>query len=67
MTSPLAPRFLLNLHRFREISGVLIKYGFVDVLSALHLTPYRAAGRRVLAALGREVAPDLGRAQRVRQ
>ena len=42
------------------------KYGFVDVLRALHLTSYRAAGRRFLTALGRDVAPDRSRAERVR-
>jgi ubiquinone biosynthesis protein len=66
MTSAGSHAWLPNLHRFREISSVLVKYGFVDVLRALHLTSYRAAGRRFLTALGRDVAPDLSRAERIR-
>ena len=43
-----------HLRRYREIVSILVKYGFVDVVDALHLRPYLVAGRRVLSALGRE-------------
>jgi hypothetical protein len=33
------------MRRYREIVSVLVKYGFVDVVQALHLSPYLAAGR----------------------
>lgn len=56
-----------HLRRYREIVRVLVTYGFIDVVHALHLTPYLAAGRRMLAfAARREVAPERTRAQRVR-
>jgi ubiquinone biosynthesis protein len=54
------------LRRYSEIVGVLAKYGFVDVVDALHLTPYLAAGRRVLSALGRVAHPEPSRAVRLR-
>ena len=44
---------IAHVRRYSEIVSVLVKYGFVDVVHALHLTPYLAAGRRVLSALGR--------------
>ena len=40
--------------------------GFVDVVQALHLTSYRAGGRRLLAAVGRRVEPELSRPRRIR-
>jgi ubiquinone biosynthesis protein len=43
-----------------------MKYGFVDVVQALHLSPYLAAGRRLLSAVGRDVTPALSRAKRLR-
>lgn len=60
------PVWVTHLKRYREIIAVLVKYGFVDVVQALRLTPYLAAGRRVLSAVGREVSPDLARPQRLR-
>jgi hypothetical protein len=33
-----------------EIVAVFAKYGFVDAVRALHLTPYLHAGRRMLGA-----------------
>ncbi|HEY7187562.1 MAG TPA: hypothetical protein VH436_13500 [Vicinamibacterales bacterium] len=45
---------------------MLVKYGFVDVVDALHLTPYLAAGRRVLAAFGRAGHGEPNRAVRMR-
>ena len=60
-------RRILHVRRYREIVGILVTYGFVDVVQALHLTPYLAAGRRVLAAVGgHEVVPGRSRAQRLR-
>ncbi len=55
-----------HVRRYSEIVSVLVKYGFVDVVHALHLTPYLAAGRRVLSALGRDVDRELSRARRLR-
>jgi ubiquinone biosynthesis protein len=56
-----------HLRRYREIVRVLVTYGFVDVVHALHLTAYLAAGRRMLAfAARREVTPERSRAQRLR-
>ena len=55
-----------HMRRYSEIVGVLVKYGFVDVVHALHLTSYVAAGRRLLSALGRDGRPELSRAQRLR-
>lgn len=57
---------LAHLRRYRQIVAVLVKYGFVDVVHALHLTPYLAAGRRVLSAAGGHVDAELGRPQRMR-
>jgi ubiquinone biosynthesis protein len=60
-------RRILHVRRYREIVGVLVTYGFVDVVQALHLTPYLAAGRRVLSAVGgHEAVPERSRAQRLR-
>jgi ubiquinone biosynthesis protein len=52
--------------RYAEIVAVLVKYGFVDAVRTLHLTPYLRAGRRLLAAAGRPLPPELGRARRIR-
>jgi ubiquinone biosynthesis protein len=56
-----------HARRYAEIVAAFVKYGFVDVVRALHLTPYLRAGRRLLAAAGRPVAPEADRAQRFRQ
>jgi hypothetical protein len=55
-----------HVRRYSEIVGVLVKYGFVDVVHALHLTPYLAASRRVLSALGRASHDDPTGARRLR-
>lgn len=55
-----------HLRRYREIARVLVKYGFVDVVHALHLTPYLAAGRRLFSGAGAAVDPQLSRASRIR-
>ena len=56
-----------HARRYAEIVGVFVRYGFVDAVRALHLTPYLNAGRRMLAAAGRPVTPDANKAQRFRQ
>jgi ubiquinone biosynthesis protein len=55
-----------HVRRYAEIAGVLVRYGFVDVVESLHLRSYLAAGRRVLSLLGRPVQPDASRAVRLR-
>jgi ubiquinone biosynthesis protein len=55
-----------HMRRYSEIVGVLVRYGFVDVVHALHLTPYLAGGRRVLTALGRDGHAELSRPHRLR-
>lgn len=55
-----------EMRRFAEIASILVKYGFVDVVDALHLTPYLAAGRWVWSALGGERRQPLARAVRLR-
>lgn len=55
-----------HMRRYSEIVGVLVKYGFVDVVHALHLTSYVAAGRRLLSVFGRDSSPELSRAERLR-
>ena len=66
---PMGKRVLprvVHLRRYTEIVSILVKYGFVDVIDALHLTPYLAVGRRVLCALGHEGHPAQSRAVRLR-
>lgn len=55
-----------HARRYGEIVAVFVKYGFVDVVRAAHLTPYLRAGRRLLAAAGRPAPPEANRAQRLR-
>ena len=55
-----------HMRRYSEIVTVLVRYGFVDVVHALHLTSYLAAGRRVLSALGRDGHTELSRPARIR-
>jgi ubiquinone biosynthesis protein len=55
-----------HVRRYGEIVGVLVRYGFSDVVRALHLSPYVAAGRRLLAALGRDGHDEVSRARRLR-
>jgi ubiquinone biosynthesis protein len=54
------------MRRFAEIATVLVKYGFVDVVDALHLRPYLAASRRVLSAFGGRAHSEPSRAVRLR-
>ena len=55
-----------HVRRYSEIVAILVKYGFVDIVHSLHLTPYLAASRRVLSLVGREPTPELSRAKRLR-
>src|SRR5688572_22409594 len=55
-----------HMRRYSEIVGLLVKYGFVDGVHALHLTSYVAAGRRLLSVFGRDSSPELSRAERLR-
>ena len=55
-----------HVRRYSEIVAILVKFGFVDAVHALHLSPYVAAGRRVLSLVGRDVAPEAPRAVRLR-
>lgn len=55
-----------HVRRYSEIVAVLVKYAFVDVVHALHLSPYLAAGRRLMSAVGRSAPPESGRAERIR-
>jgi ubiquinone biosynthesis protein len=70
MTPALAPpdgiSRVAHVRRYSEIVGVLVKYGFVDVVDALHLRPYLAAGRQLLAALGHDGHPEPSRPVRLR-
>jgi ubiquinone biosynthesis protein len=59
-------RRMTHVRRYSEIVAILVKYGFVDVVRALHLMPYLAAGRRVLSFAGRGPGPDFSRAKRLR-
>lgn len=52
--------------RYSEIAAVLVRYGFVDVVRALHLSPYLKAGRRLMSAVGREAQPEADRPTRIR-
>ena len=55
-----------QIRRYREIVAVLVKYGFIDVVHALHLTSYLAVGRRLLSAAGHDTGPDHTKSQRFR-
>ena len=61
-----AVRRVTHVRRYGEIVAVLVRYGFTDVVRALHLTSYLAAGRRALSMFGRDPRSDLSRAQRLR-
>ena len=57
---------IAHARRYAEIVTVLVKYGFDDAVRALHLGASMRAGRRLLAAAGRRVEPEAGRARRIR-
>ncbi len=54
------------LRRYREIIGVLVKYGFEDVVDRMGLARYQALGRRLFRLGERPGAKRLTRAARVR-
>ena len=47
-----------HVRRYTEIVAILVRYGFVDVVEALHLRPYLAAGRRMLSTFGRPLRTE---------
>ncbi|MCC6382069.1 MAG: ubiquinone biosynthesis protein UbiB [Dehalococcoidia bacterium] len=57
-----------QLRRLREIVGVFVRYGFVDVVGRMHLAPYLAFGRRVFFPWRKQGSEggELTRAQRLR-
>jgi len=55
-----------QLRRLREIVTVLAKYGFPDVVAALHLEPMLALGRRLALRRGAE-GPRATQGERLRQ
>jgi ubiquinone biosynthesis protein len=57
---------LAHMRRYSEIAATLVRYGFVDVVEALHLTPYLKAGRRLVSAFGRAAPVNTSRARRLR-
>jgi ubiquinone biosynthesis protein len=57
---------LAHMRRYSEIAATLVRYGFVDVVRALHLTPSLNAGRRLASALGRGAPAHNSRARRLR-
>lgn len=59
-------RILKNLGRSREIAGVLLKYGFSDVVDRMGLLGYLQWGRKMLRTPQEERQPPLTRAQRIR-
>jgi ubiquinone biosynthesis protein len=59
-------RVVSHMRRYSEIVGVLVKYGFIDVVHALHLNSYVAAGRWLLSAFGHDTRPEMTRARRLR-
>jgi ubiquinone biosynthesis protein len=60
-------RRVTHLKRYRDIVGVLVSYGFVDVVHAMHLTSPFEAGRRLLFTATQPVDPDLTRPERLRR
>lgn len=55
-----------QLRRSGDIAAVLVKYGFVDVVQALHLTSSLTAGRRLMRGGGTAADPRLTRSRRIR-
>jgi ubiquinone biosynthesis protein len=53
------------LQRYRQVATVLMKHGLADVVDALHLGRYLAAGTRLLPARSR-IDPSLSRSARLR-
>lgn len=57
---------LAHMRRYSEIAATLVRYGFVDVVQALHLTPSLNAGRRLASAFRRGAPAHDSRARRLR-
>ena len=55
-----------NLNRYRQILGVLIKYGFGDLIETLNIEQYIEIGLQMISKKRREPVEKLSRAERVR-
>ena len=55
-----------NLNRYRQILGVLIKYGFGDLIEILHIEQYIEIGLQMINKKRRERVEKSSRAERVR-
>ncbi|MBW2514339.1 MAG: AarF/ABC1/UbiB kinase family protein [Deltaproteobacteria bacterium] len=55
-----------NLNRYRQILGVLIKYGFGDLVETLNIEQYIEIGLQMISKKRREPVEKLSRAERVR-
>ncbi len=55
-----------NLNRYRQILGVLIKYGFGDLVETLHIDQYIEIGLQMIRKKRREHVDKSSRAERVR-
>jgi ubiquinone biosynthesis protein len=55
-----------NLNRYRQILGVLIKYGFGDLVDTLHIDQYIEIGLQMISKKRREHVDRSSRAERVR-
>ncbi len=65
MRIPSIDRRSRNLKRYRQIIGVLVKYGFGHILDQMRIGPYLRLGRKILAREKPEVE-KLSYAQRIR-
>lgn len=54
-----------HLGRYGEIAGVLVKYGFGDLLSRMNIERYLNAGKRILRRTPEEPAHDISRWDRI--
>ncbi len=55
-----------NLNRYRQILGVLIKYGFGDLVETLHIDQYIEIGLQMISKKRREHEEKSSRAERLR-
>ncbi|TET69285.1 MAG: AarF/ABC1/UbiB kinase family protein, partial [Candidatus Zixiibacteriota bacterium] len=65
MRIPLIDRSYRSLKRYREIVGVLVKYGFGELLDRMNITRYLRLGRRRLIR-SVEIAEKYNFYQRIR-
>jgi ubiquinone biosynthesis protein len=54
-----------NLKRYRQIVGVLIKYGFAEIVDRMNLSAYLQLGRRLFKRKGAQARP-LSQSERIR-